>query len=43
MDSEQALAAIARIELLCSFWDSISKGETSTTRQIRAAISGETV
>lgn len=26
---------------LCDFWDKISKGETATTRQIRAAIQGE--
>ena len=37
----EANQALGRVRDLCDHWDEISKGETSTTRQIRAAIDGE--
>lgn len=38
---ERLTRSLRRVESLCDFWDKISKGETSTTRQIRAAIAGD--
>lgn len=31
-------AAVKRVLDLCDYWDGLSKGETSTTRQIREAL-----
>lgn len=33
-------AAVERVLALCARWDAVSKGESSTTRQIRNAIAG---
>lgn len=37
----EANQALGRIELLCDFWDAMTKGESTVTSQIRAAIRGD--
>jgi hypothetical protein len=36
------IGAVRRVMKLCDEWDALSKGETPTTKQIRAAVRGET-
>lgn len=38
--ADLAALALCRVLSLCEKWDAMSKGETSTTRQIREAVRG---
>lgn len=39
-DLRAVLRSLSRVEALCARWDALSKRETTTTREIRAAITG---
>ena len=35
------LAGIERVEALCAYWDTLTRTESPTTKQIREALNGE--